>query len=321
MTVAVFEKLQDFGSAVAGLTLLRASIGPRGEAYLACTRPRPAGGTSALQIVRLENGRADVILEVDGWAPPPFIQPLPGGRFVVAGLRSIRGEDGSVDPNGCVYGPSGKPEQRWLLGDGVADLQSTPDGRLWVSYSDTGTMGDYGRFGWGRISPELWVEPIGLPGLVRFGPSGATDYRYEPPPRARVVVDCYALNVAPEGAWASYHPGFPLVHVTDTGRSVVWSSDFGPVDSLAVAGPLVLGHTSWNRINRGRLGRLGDSVVRRLGEVELALADGTDLRTVKAFLGRSSALHALSDTAWYRFDLSAVRESELLWSVGLRSDS
>src|SRR5690242_11812802 len=80
----------------------------------------------------------------------PRAELLPGGEILLVGKHSIRQADGSTDLNALVVGEDGSPKRRFLLGDGIEDLQTTPEGKIWVSYDDQGTMGDFGQHGWGR---------------------------------------------------------------------------------------------------------------------------------------------------------------------------
>src|SRR4051794_1681598 len=109
-------------------------------------------------------GLARVVADV----ADPHVQALPDGGILVVGTRSVRAPDGTTDSNAVVYAADGRERARFLAGDGVEDVQVTAEGELWVSYSDEGTMGDFGRYGWGRLSPRTWIEPVGGCGLARF---------------------------------------------------------------------------------------------------------------------------------------------------------
>jgi hypothetical protein len=98
-----------------------------------------------------------------------------------------------------VYDAAGGLMRTLNLGDAIEDLQTLPDGRIWVSYFDEGVYG----------------EGISTQGLVCFDASGAPVFRYRDdvaqhklPP----IDDCYALNVAMNGdVWVNYYSDFPLV--------------------------------------------------------------------------------------------------------------
>jgi hypothetical protein len=85
------------------------------------------------------------------------------------------------------------------LGDAIEDLQTLPDGKIWVSYFDEGVYG----------------EGISTQGLVCFDRSGAPLFRYRDhtaPQKLPPIDDCYALNVALNGdVWVNYYMDFPLV--------------------------------------------------------------------------------------------------------------
>ena len=110
------------------------------------------------------------------------------------------------------------------LGDAIEDLQTLPDGRIWVSYFDEGVYG----------------EGISTQGLVCFDRSGTAVFRYRQradsyklPP----IDDCYALNVAMNGdVWVNYYSDFPLVMLREMKVCQYWL-EFGSLgNAFAVRG-------------------------------------------------------------------------------------
>ena len=125
----------------------------------------------------------------------PRIQPLPEGRYLVAGARTHRFKDGSFEKNGYVYGPGGRVEGNFLMGDGIADVQCDSAGNIWTSYFDEGIFGNYG-----------WTEPLGASGLVCFDLEGQIRWRFRPPDGFDSIADCYALNaVSPSEVYVYYY--------------------------------------------------------------------------------------------------------------------
>ncbi|MGH3848003.1 MAG: hypothetical protein ACRDS0_42340, partial [Pseudonocardiaceae bacterium] len=128
------------------------------------------------------------------------VQPMPGGRFLLAGARCRWRRDGP-DRNGVLYDADGQVVSVHVLGDGIRHVLATSTGQVWVGYFDEGI---YGNYGWGRADTE---EPVGAYGIVQFSPRLEPAWHY--PKYTEVgpwdaVSDCYALNVDGECAWACY---------------------------------------------------------------------------------------------------------------------
>jgi hypothetical protein len=88
------------------------------------------------------------------------------------------------------------------LGDAIQDVQTTADGRIWVSYFDEGVFGN----------------DIGVNGLVCFDAKGNDIFRFaEFAETAGLphIDDCYALNISESETWLSYYSDFPLVCLSD----------------------------------------------------------------------------------------------------------
>ena len=78
------------------------------------------------------------------------------------------------------------------LGDASEDVQTTPDGRIWVSYFDEGVFGN----------------GVGRQGLICFDSAGRVLFQYADFAEQNAlptIADCYAINVDPTGAvWVNY---------------------------------------------------------------------------------------------------------------------
>lgn len=162
----------------------------------------------------------------------PYLQPLPGGDLLVVGARCHRFAGGTAERNAWVYAADGAPSREMVLGDGIADVQVTAKGAIWVSYFDEGILGN---FGWGGQG----APPIGATGLVhfdRFDAHGAKQWEFHPPPGLNVMFDCYALNVASDVVWAYYYTEFPLVRITPDGRTRGWRSEVPGATAFATDG-------------------------------------------------------------------------------------
>ncbi|HEY6315534.1 MAG TPA: hypothetical protein VIY52_32665 [Streptosporangiaceae bacterium] len=91
------------------------------------------------------------------------VQPMPGGRFLVAGARCRWRRDGP-DRNAVLYDAHGQVVSEHVLGDGIEHVLATSTGQVWVGYFDEGI---YGNYGWGQADTQ---EPVGAYGIVRFSP-------------------------------------------------------------------------------------------------------------------------------------------------------
>ena len=134
------------------------------------------------------------------------VQPLPDGRWLLVRGRS----GGASDRNARVYEATGAPGPAFHAGDGIADVQATEKGRIWVSYFDEGVFGN---------------TPLGQSGLVRLEPNGRPSFRLGDLPDAvlRSMADCYALNVcSDQETWLYFYTDFPLVRLVDGRVSGHW---------------------------------------------------------------------------------------------------
>jgi hypothetical protein len=91
------------------------------------------------------------------------VQPMPGGRLLVAGAR-CRWRRHGPDRNGVLYDADGQVVSEHVLGDGIGHVLATSTGQVWIGYFDEGI---YGNYGWGQAGTE---EPVGAHGIVRFSP-------------------------------------------------------------------------------------------------------------------------------------------------------
>jgi hypothetical protein len=117
-------------------------IGPSGDA-LALVAEEDASGEAAVVSLR---GLAERVEVTHTGGKSVRVQPLPEHEILVVATRANRNADGSHDLNGRVFGADGELRREFLLGDGIADVQTTADGQVWVSYFDEGI---YGNLGWG----------------------------------------------------------------------------------------------------------------------------------------------------------------------------
>ncbi|MEU6763048.1 hypothetical protein ABZ916_11050 [Streptomyces sp. NPDC046853] len=127
----------------------------------------------------------------------PLIDALPDGGFVVADARSRRSEQ-----HVQVFDALGRESWAFRVGDAVEDMLADRAGQLWVGYFDEGVFGD---------------DDLSHPGLRRWSAGGEPLWAYEAAQGASEIWDCYALNVAEEGAWVCAYGDFTLLEVRPDG--------------------------------------------------------------------------------------------------------
>jgi hypothetical protein len=317
------RQVADFFAELGTLAVLRPSLDAAGAAVLTCTETEdlvtalgtlegreinlPSGKAASrypLTVLHYRNGRWIRAVEVEVDTLRPQAQVLADGSVLVVGANSRRDLFAdAVELNATVYASDGTVRSQFLVGDGVADVRVATSGEIWVSYGSEGIMGDYGYRGWGRISPRLWIEPIGAPGLVRFDLEGGVTYEFVPPSGFKVMGDCYALNAWGTEAWCCYHPDFAVTRSGLDGSVAGWSTELSGIDALAVDGSRILVHAgTGGDHHRCHTGRLNAGVVTDLTDVVLALPGEAGLDSLRWMVGWGSSLHGFTETGWYRLD-------------------
>lgn len=299
-----FRRVSTLPAASRSKALLYASVDFRGEAILMYANGVGTPLGTHMTVIR-SNGSRWTVREIATRGGFLKVQPMPNGDLLLVAPRSRRLSNGSVEPNGIVLDASGVEVQHICLGDGIDDAQTTDGGAIWVSYFDEGTTGDYGRLGWGRLSPEVWIDPIGMSGVCRFLPEGRKTTEYKPPAGFLVVNDCFALNVSGEIAWICYHPGFPIVRIGPDGSVTGWSTGLTGADAIATDGRnvLVCWFAAYPR-PQCWFARLGSGELIHVVRMDIALPD-RPIASIRRIIGRGPSIHVFTNEAWYRTDLSA----------------
>jgi len=127
-----------------------------------------------------------------------------------------------------LHNASGALRSTVELGDAIESIQTTTDGRIWVSYFDEGVFG----------------SGIGRQGLVCFDSSGKDVFKYADFAEQNalpMISDCYALNVDATGdVWINYYTDFPLVRLREYKLEKVWLN-FGVLgDAFAIRGDEII---------------------------------------------------------------------------------
>lgn len=224
----------------------------------------------------------------------PSVQPLPNGEVLLVGAR-CHYRNGDPEKNASVFSQDGKLLRRFVLGDGINNVQTTCEGMIWVSYSDEGVFGNCG-----------WNQPMGAPGLICFDSTGRIDWEFKPPDGFDSICDCYSLNIARNGVWACYYTEFPLVKIDSDKQVRGWKNEVGGASALVVDGRHAL---LWGGFGEKRtkcvVQDIGGEALACSRELTLRLPDGSDLMGA-AVVGRDSTLHAFIGNAWFFFDLNQV---------------
>lgn len=234
MELKKLERRMDFTSLPGGWRLASVSIDWSGDPVLLFERGRPkfpAGGTheslaawfntppkshhllhwtgSQFSEVTFENKRGRIVIS--------HAQPFDEGWLLA------EGRGGAAE----IYDRRGSHVLRTLdLGDASEEIQTTPDGRIWVSYFDEGVFGN----------------GIGNEGLVCFDSNGHPIFKYATfANRADLphISDCYSLNVASDAVWVCYYTDFPLVCLRNFELGGIWQ-DWGSTSALAIRGEVVI---------------------------------------------------------------------------------
>jgi hypothetical protein len=262
---------------------------------------------SRLAVLVSEHGKDwRLRLELNTSIHGPQVQPLGESELLVVSGRSRRALDGSAEENARVFDSQGREVGRFVAGDGIEHVQTTTNGEIWIGYSDDGVVGAYGRYGWGRLSPEEWIDPIGISGLVQFDSFGRRLYEFSPPLGEHVMCDCYCLNVTDQEVWTSYHPGFPLVSITSDRRSTAWKTGLSGIGAVAVFADAMLLFVGVNRPRKLLLARIGPVGLENILELDPALDDSSPISDLRWLVGRGKALYGFSSTSWYELRVPDV---------------
>ena len=248
---------------------------------------------SARVIVATPGGH-QTFTEIDGMTLAfPHLQTLPGGRLLLVGTRCGVVE-GVAEHNAVIIDPASGTTRTGTFGDGIADVQTTPSGRIIVAYFDEGV---YGNNGWGLPGEP---EPIGAPGIVEFDSDLRQVWSYpnddEDVPE---ISECYALNVVGETVWVSVYPGFPLVRI-DERRISAWPNDIAAGARWILVGDKTAGWVGGYNAKRDTLaiGRRTETGTELREIVRIGNDDNRD------FIARGLRLHRFTSSGdWFVLDI------------------
>ncbi len=238
-------------------------------------------------LMRASGGRWRVLaLHPDGWHAEmtadahdigfDLVQPLDDG-LILASSRSARGI-GGMAPNAVIYDSDGRAVREIVLGGGIADMQTTAGGGIWVSYHDQGFFPGTSTRG-----------PLHLPGLILFDRNGGIVFRF---PEA--IVECYSLNVTGEhDLWAYCYPEFPILHLADTGIARQWTSPIQGAQTMAIWRDVLLMQAGYGS---------GEARVVKLGDRAEIIGEPVSFRTADRRHVPGSQAYTRGDAMWFILD-------------------
>ncbi|WP_285600222.1 hypothetical protein [Kineosporia sp. NBRC 101731] len=238
----------------------------------------------------LDSKQVSGAIDVESDLRPSFVQPLPGGRVLLAAARAR-----NAGPNGEVWTPDGDLEHRGHLGDAIGELLTTPSGKVWVGYFDEAIGGS---------GPEGH-------GLARFNHDLTVDWLYSPNAGLPYISDCYTLNLDAETAHFCPYTDF---HVMSASGDEV--TDWGASPYRFAHGMLAKGTDraflgGWGaEYGVVTLARISQDGVHRVGtQCCIVLPDGLETQRLR-YACRGGDLYAFTARgAWYRTNLKALSES------------
>ncbi|HEY6227717.1 MAG TPA: hypothetical protein VI282_11405 [Verrucomicrobiae bacterium] len=315
MSENFFALKADLGELVGDRKIISATVGPDGEACLFAVAARDGGialgreerkGFAIFPLSRARNSYEamfmryrDCVLqrtELKGVEQAfPTVEALPNGEILLVGAR-CHYRDGNPEKNAVVFGPDGREVRRFVLGDGIADVQTTKEGLIWVSYFDEGVFGNFG-----------WNEPMGAAGIVCFNARGEKVWDFVAPSKAGMVADCYAMNVAGDAVWACYYTDFPVVRIDAARKVRAWRNSVAGASAMAVNNRHVV---LWGGYGEERMRCIvqeyseSEPELKNSREIGLEFPAEVDAKGLRV-TGRGAGLHAFVGARWYRWTMNA----------------
>jgi hypothetical protein len=224
------------------------------------------------------------------------IQPLPNEELLLVCCRSYFRGPKDYDLNGRIYSTKGEFLREILLGDGIAQVQSTTRGEIWTSYFDEGIFGNYG-----------WVSPVGACGLIAWDDHGNKHYEYNPPEELGYLCDCYALNVESDSStWFYYYTDFRLVHLQDQRLSEYWEPPISGSRAFAIKPGYALFSGDYEKRDLYHLFELENHGNVRQGSIHRLIDENnTPIEDTNVF-GRANSLYVVRNQKVYELKIETV---------------
>ena len=301
----IARHIVDFASVTSDWNRINVSVGPSGEVIILVLRQRPGYGPTPDGDWSYVKSFADLPKNFrvyhqskDGWDFIDIdvtlrilycVQPLAQGEWLLVDTRS----DDDSDANGHTYSAEGKLLTTMPLGDGVQDVQTTPNGQIWVSYFDEGVFGG---------------TALGTAGLANFDAKGTQKFSFNAE-HEWIIADCYALNVvSDEEVWLCPYTDFPLVRLKN--KETIHRWDNNPVhgaNAFAVWKDRALFTGGYGERDKLFVVHLYQSEGKELAKEEHQAVsdDGENIKFTHAF-GRGSCLYLVTTDSLYCVDLQVI---------------
>jgi hypothetical protein len=229
----VAKRVSDIGSVLAFGEIRYLGMDAELAPFLITAAVDTQGATKEFRVWRPNSRQlwTSTLLSTDGlrW---PVAEPLSRGGWLQVGRRTRS----KVEENVRILDPQGRRLRAFAVGDGVTDVQATPDGHIWVGYSDEGVYRSPGS--------------VSDSGLTCFAASGELTFEFRSLwPGVPVIDDCYAMNVTGDReVWLCYYSDFPIVRLTSGKLTGMWR-DLAPTgaDAFAVDGERLLFGPGYDR--------------------------------------------------------------------------
>ncbi|MEW6496880.1 MAG: hypothetical protein AB1589_30820 [Cyanobacteriota bacterium] len=129
-----------------------------------------------------------------------YLQRIGSDRWLLVRARA----SGYSDKNAHIYSSTGEHLHSFHAGEGIADVQVTENGHIWISFFDQGVFS--------------FSSAFGQAGLICLDKTGNFVFEYDnnSDQKEELICDCYAMNVAsPQDIWIYYYTDFPLAQISD----------------------------------------------------------------------------------------------------------
>lgn len=218
-------------------------------------------------------------------------------------LDPVPEEELRLTLNVKLFDGGGNQTGAFYAGDGIEQLLTDPQGRIWISYFDEASY-------WSR-NPDGTRSYRFMVGLARWDNVAAAPWLAPNHTGNRVVwCDCYALNVGRTVVYACPYTDFPLVELDASGVRSVTSNPITRCNGLAVSGSTLAfldQHRHGNAIAwQIRRACRRDTVITETGRQTLVLPDGRPPRGwARGKIGRDATLWLYEDgnpRQWYRYE-------------------
>lgn len=316
--------LADVGPEIDSLYPAASCIGPDGDLWMIAYDRAKTNGAAAnrdlldaqdLTVLNFHEGGLNSAIRVAHAGRRSFVQPLGVGEILLVAART------AGEPNARVIDARGATVREFILGDGIADVQTTLAGDIWVSYNDQGTFIGCWQTGEHpdsvRYADRDFSGPMSFGdgsnnehyGLLRTSAEGRVSWRFTDTETIEPIMWCDGLNAFGDGSavWACYScfPGIanliPVVRIEPDGTRRVWYAATDPGRALAVHGETILLGDAYGNLGSLFLGRLGPwGGVDDLHSLDAIPVDDDELPRV---VGRGPVIHWIQGTRWYVLDL------------------